>query len=83
MLAQDRPITESKRPAKKHENRPDHDLDVEPYRPIVDVVKIVFHAFADIQGRLGFSAKAVHLRPSRQAWTNATAKRKEIELLIE
>src|SRR4029450_2165111 len=51
------------------EQREDQDLQVEPQRPVLDVVEIELDALLD----RGVAAPAVHLRPARHAALDAVA----------
>src|SRR5690606_10959535 len=47
--------------------REGNDLEIEPQRPVVDVPEVVLHAPFHFLKRVGFTAQAVYLCPSRNA----------------
>src|SRR5262245_44788271 len=53
--------------------RLEDDVEVEPHRPVVDVVEIVLDALADLVDRVGLATPAVDLRPAGDAGLHAVA----------
>src|SRR5204863_2236065 len=51
---------------RRREGGAQDDAEVQPQRPVVDVVEVMLDALAHFFG-VGFPAKAVHLRPSGDA----------------
>src|SRR5262249_53347400 len=51
----------------RREHGPKHDPQIEPERPVVDVIEIVLDAVAHLLVGVGFAAETVNLRPPRDS----------------
>src|SRR3546814_5508917 len=58
-----------------HEDRLDHDPEVEEHRPVLDVEQVVFDALAQLLLSVRLAAPAVDLRPAGDARLDAVAGR--------
>src|SRR5256885_8070771 len=67
-------------PPGKH--RPQQYPQVEPHRPVVDVVEVVLDARAHLVVGVGLAAEAVHLRPAGDAGQHVVAARIARDLLL-
>src|SRR3954467_11624015 len=50
------------------------DIDIEPERPVFDVVQIVLDAHLHLPGFVGFAAPSAYLGPPRDAWLDPAAQ---------
>ena len=52
----------------------DHDLDIEPQRPVVDIVEVDFNPFLHLFNGVGFAAATTDLRQAGNAGLDAMAR---------
>src|SRR5262249_7391115 len=67
----------------RREHGADHDLEIEPERPVIDVVQVVRDAAAHLVVGVGLAAQPVNLRPAGDAGLDVVAAGIDRDSLLE